>query len=162
MLGNKDNATVYQSRTQRIGGAVTGVIGGLLGVSMLLEAERPGGRVFAALFLVIYVPICIRFARSRLVARRDDVFIANVFSNRSLAWDDIERFEMGRWTIFPYVCLVQMRSGDIEHAFGIQERTNFSDGSAERIAEELNEELGRRSSEEARVPVQQAAESGQT
>lgn len=158
MLGNKDNATVYQSRIQRIGGAITGVVGGLFGISMLLEAERPGGRVFAALFLAIYVPICIRFARSRLVARRDGVFIANVFSSRSLAWDDIERFEIGRWTIFPCVCLVHMRGGDIEHAFGIQERTTFSDGSAERMAEELTKALARRPGEETRV--KQAADSG--
>lgn len=158
MLGNKDNATNYQSRTQLIGGAATGIVGGLFGVSMFLGAERPGGKVFAALFLAIYVPICIRFARSRLVARGDGVFIANVFSSRSLAWDDIERFEIGRWTIFPYVCLIQKRGGGVEHVFGIQERTNFSDGSAERMAEELNEVLARRSGEEARV--RQAAESG--
>jgi hypothetical protein len=141
------SATIYQSRLQRVGGAVTGVVGGLLGISMLLEAERPGGRVFAVLFLATYVPVCIRFARARLVAQRDGVFIANVFSNRSFSWGEIERFEIGRWMLFPFVCLVRMRDGGVEHAFGIQERTNHPDESAETMVEELNEELARRSGE---------------
>lgn len=144
MLGKKDNATVYQTRMQKIGGAVTGVVGALFGISMVLDSQRTEGRIFAVLFLAVYVPVCIRFARARLEARPDGVFIANVFSNRSLSWGQIERFEMGGWMLFPYVLLVRLRDGKVRHAFGIQERTNAPDRSSERIAEELNAELARR------------------
>lgn len=152
MLGKQNNVDVYQSRTQRIGGAITGVVGALFGVSMLLDSQRTGGRIFAALFLVTYVPICIRFARSRLEAFPDRVFIANVFSNRSLPWSEIERFEMGRWTIFPSVLLIRLRDGGVKHAFGIQERTNYSDESSERMADELNAKLAKRTGDENAQP----------
>lgn len=144
MLGNQDNATVYQTRMQKIGGAITGVVGALFGISMVLDSQRTEGRIFAVFFLVTYVPICIRFARARLEARPDRVFIANVFSNRSLSWDQIERFEMGSWMLFPYVLLIRLRDGKVRHAFGIQERTSAPDGSCEQVADELNAELARR------------------
>jgi hypothetical protein len=144
VLGKKDNATVYQTRTQKIGGAITGVVGAVFGVSMILDSQRTGGRIFAVFFFVTYVPICIRFARARLEASPDGVFIANVFSNRSLSWDQIERFEIGRWMLFPAVLLIRLRDGKVRHAFGIQERTNYADESSGRMAEELNAELAKR------------------
>jgi PH (Pleckstrin Homology) domain-containing protein len=144
VLAKRVTGTIYQSRIQRIGGAVTGVVGAVFGVSMILESQRTEGRIFAVLFLFTYVPICIRFARSRVEARPDGVFIANVFSNRSLRWDEIEGFEMGRWMLYPSVLLVRLRDGGVRHAFGIQERTNYPDESAGGMEEELNAELARR------------------
>jgi hypothetical protein len=138
---------------QKIGGAVTGVVGAVFGVSMLLDSERTGGRIFAAFFLATYVPVCIRFARARLEAGPDGVFIANVFSNRSLSWDRIERFEIGRWMLFPSVLLIRLRDGKVRHAFGIQERTNYADESSEQMAEELNGELAKRTAHDAPVPA---------
>lgn len=153
MLGKKDNATtVYQTRTQKIGGAITGVVGAVFGVSMVLDSERTDARIFAVFFLATYVPICIRFARARLEARPDQVFIANVFSNRSLSWDQIERFEMGRWMLFPSVLLIRLRDGGVRHAFGIQERTNYADDSSEQMAEELNGELAQRTADGSTRP----------
>jgi hypothetical protein len=144
MLSKKNpGESVYQSGMQRTGGTVLTVIGALMGIWMLSESRRPGTAIIAVVFLALYVPGCFRFARSRIVAHPGEVLIANVFSTRALAWTEIERFEIGRWTVFPYVCLVRMRNGEVEHAFGIQERTNFPDGSAELIAEKLNEELAK-------------------
>jgi hypothetical protein len=147
--GKQDNAAVYQTRMQKIGGAVTAVVGAVFGVSMVLDSQRTGGRIFAVFFLVTYVPACIRFARARLEARPDGVFIANVFSNRSLSWGEIERFEMGRWMLFPSVLLIKLRDGKVRHAFGIQERTNYGDASSEQMAEELNGELAKRTAHDA-------------
>lgn len=138
------NEHVYRSRMQVVGGAATGIIGGLLGVLMLIESDRPAEIIIASIFLAFFVPTSIRFARARIVTSDDAVFVANVFANRLLNWSDIERFEMGRWTIFPYVCLIRLRNGEVVHAFGIQERTNFPDESGEKMAEEMNAELRER------------------
>jgi hypothetical protein len=135
---------VYRRRSHLIGGLVMAAITALVFIGLMIEAQRVSGFALATAFLVIDVPINIRFALARMVTSSDGVFVANVFSNRSLRWDEIERFEIGRWTIFPYVCLIRLRNGRTTHAFGIQERTNFPDGSGESMADEMNTELRER------------------
>lgn len=71
--------------------------------------------------------------------------VINVFSTTDFSWGEIRGFEIGRSGLFPLVCLIRIDDGSTKHAFGIQERTNFPNGSAERVTEELNAELARRS-----------------
>lgn len=68
----------------------------------------------------------------------------NIFSRFKLGWTDIERFEIGRWGVFPYVGLIHLCSGEAKHVIGIQERTNFPDGSGEEMVNELNSEVRKR------------------
>jgi hypothetical protein len=132
---------VYRSSEQAIMGGIIGVIGSGVAIGMLLESKKTSGFVFVAVYFAVLLPIIVRFALSRVTASESGVHVANVFSSRKFLWEDIERFEIGSWGIFPYVCLIRLRNGRAEHAFGIQERTNFSDGSAKKMAGELNAEL---------------------
>lgn len=108
---------------------------------MLADSERASGAILASTFLLLYVPICIRFACARIAVLDNAILVANVFSSRSIRWRDIDRFQVGRWNLFPAVCLIYLSNGQVQHAFGIQERTNFPDGTAEGMAEDLNREL---------------------
>lgn len=146
MLGEelKVGGGVYRSQAQIIGGLLIGLFGTLLGVGLLLEAQRPRGVILAVAYLIAVIVICGRLANARLVVSENGVRISNVFSNTELQWGEIERFEIGRWQLFPYVCLVRLKSGEVKHAFAIQERTNFPDGSGERMAEQMNAELRQR------------------
>jgi hypothetical protein len=132
---------VYRSSEQAIVAGIIGVIGCGVAVGMLLEAKKMAGFVFVVVYFAVLLPIIVRLALARVTASEGGVYVANVFSSRKLPWTDIEKFEIGRWKIFPYVCLIRLRDGRIEHAFGIQERTNFSDGSGKKLAGELNAEL---------------------
>jgi hypothetical protein len=121
-----------------------GLFGGFLGIALLLEAKRPIGMVLAGVYLIAILAICGRMANARLMVTDAGVRISNIFSSTELRWEEIERFEIGRWQIFPYVCLIRRRTGEVKHAFAIQERTNFPDGSGERMAEQMNGELHQR------------------
>jgi hypothetical protein len=67
-----------------------------------------------------------------------------VFSTFELPWQKIERFEIGESGLLPKVCVIHLEDGDEKRAMGIQERTNFPNGSAEAMADELNAELAMR------------------
>jgi hypothetical protein len=135
------NKHVYRSREQAILGGIIGVIGCGVAIGMLLESKKTAGVVFVAMYFAVLLPIIVRFALSRVTASDSGVHVVNVFSSRKILWREIENFEIGRWSIFPYVCLIRLCNGQVEHAFGIQERTNFSDGSGKKLTGELNAEL---------------------
>jgi len=44
-------------------------------------------------------------------------------------------------------CLINLRDGRCAHAFGLQESTNFANGSAQKMVDELMEELARKRSQ---------------
>lgn len=85
-----------------------------------------------------------RLARAGIVASGEGIYVANFASSFNLRWEEIERFDIGRWSFLPYVCLIHLRDGEVRHAFGIEESTQRPNGSAEEIIEELNNELARR------------------
>jgi hypothetical protein len=55
------------------------------------------------------------------------------------------------------VCLIRLKGGETRRAVSIQERTNFPNGSAEVIVEELNRELAKRG--DAKHPAQDGSDS---
>lgn len=121
--------------------AAIGVISGAVAIGMMLEARHVDVLSADAVFLVVIVAICARAARSGITTSEAGVRVMNVFSTIDLSWSEIRRFDVGRSGIFPLVCLIHLNDGGVMRAFGIQERTNFPNGSAEQMADELNQEL---------------------
>jgi hypothetical protein len=137
----------YRSRHQVALFSAIGVVGAGIAVGMLFEVERTSVLLLLIAFLVLWIPCNVRLARSGIFTSEKGVRVANLLSSFELEWTEIEEFWIGRWGIFPYVGLIRLSSGEQKHALGIQERTNFPDGSGEEMVNELNREMrGRRMS----------------
>jgi hypothetical protein len=95
-------------------------------------------------FSVGFTIFGLRAGFSSLTTTGDGIRVSNTFSSFALQWSDVERFEIGRWKLLPYVCLIRLKDGRTLHATGIQESTRLGDGSAEDMVESLNAELARR------------------
>jgi hypothetical protein len=140
----------FRSRSQLVGGVGTAVVGLGLGVGSAISARGPGFAVAWVLTGVLCAVMGLRLASARVCIDEAAVHVHNFFSSFDLKWDDVQKFEMGRWGAFPSVCLIRLRAGRSEHAFGLQESTNFPNGSAQSMVDQLNDELaGRRSSSSA-------------
>jgi hypothetical protein len=96
--------------------------------------------LLAAVYGVVGTIICCRLMWSGVFVVQDGIHVANVFSSYDVPWNDIERLEIGRWRINRQTCLVHTRDGKARPANGLQESTNFPNGSAKEMIEELNQE----------------------
>lgn len=85
----------------------------------------------------------LRAGFSSLSTTNEGIRVVNAFSSFALRWSEIERFEIGRWKLLPYVCLIHLKDGSTMHAGGIQESTRFKDFSAKDIVDGLNARLTR-------------------
>lgn len=138
---------VYRSSSHRPWSIVAIVFYGAIAVDFILQ--HPGRLsvvVFAILFGCISTLVFGRLAIAGIFTTQEGIQVKNIFAGFSLAWSDIDRFAIGRWSLLPYVCLIYLGDGRVLHASGIEENTNFANGSAEEIVRELNEELVRRRS----------------
>ncbi len=99
-----------------------------------------GGVVYGLIALVA-TPINLRKAFAKVEARPSGIRVVNTLSSFDLAWEEIDRFEIGRWRWASAVLLAKTRSGALRPAFAVGE-VRFCGGSpARRIAAELNAEL---------------------
>jgi hypothetical protein len=117
-------------------------------LAFLDEVIRWGGNTFVLVLGIgggiVNAFVCLRLAFARIESSEHGIHVANVFTGVNLTWKQIDRFSIGRWALLPYVCLIHLRDGTVQHATGIEENTSFANGSAEEIVEELNDELARR------------------
>lgn len=138
---------IYRTKSQFVIGIVLAVFTAIVAIGQIIEFETVAGRVAAAIFLVGGIFVSVRLALAGVRTTDSGIKVVNMFSSYDLSWGDIAHFRIGPKGLFPYVCLIDLRDGGTKHAFGIQERTNFPNGSAERMADELNAELAQRSRE---------------
>jgi hypothetical protein len=134
----------YYSRSQAvaIGVIVVGffaIMSGGLFASPYVEVK-----IFVAASLLFMGVVGVRFIRAGIEVFESGIRVRNVFSTFELPWQDIAKFEIGGAGLFPMVCLIRLKTGETKHASGIQERTNFPNGSANEMAKELNAELAKR------------------
>jgi hypothetical protein len=141
-----DVAKTFRSKGQLIGGVAVAVIGGGVGVGSIFSARSP---VFASMWAFVGL-LCIlmgtRLASARIRVDSSGIHVVNFFNGFHFDWAEVQSFEMGRWSAFPSVCLINLNDGRHAHAFGLQESTNFANGSAQKMVDELTEELVRRRS----------------
>ena len=148
MLKRKDGK-LYRTKHHFVGGLIMAALVAAFTVGYLVDTDKTEVRIAAIVFFVVCGANSLRLAFAGIRATEKGIFVTNIFSSYRLEWSDVHKFRIGPWNIFPYVCLIDLRDGGTKHAFGIQERTNFPNGSAEQMADELNAELlQRRSSNE--------------
>jgi hypothetical protein len=141
-----DGCGVYRTRSQLIGGIVIIAVANLIALEKVLSnLDHPPTIYIGILFSVIFSTVGGRLAWSAVFTSPDGIHVANFVSSFDLRWEEIEKFDIGRWKLLPYVCLIHTKNGDVKHAFGIEESTQRPNGSAEEMAEELNRELAKRS-----------------
>ena len=71
----------------------------------------------------------------------EGLHVINLLTVFDLTWDEIDRFEIGRWKLLPAVCLIRLRNGETSHIFGIEENFYFPGESGRKLVDELNAEL---------------------
>jgi len=133
----------YQSKLPMVGGAFGAVGFFFIGASALIAAPSLAQKVIWGAVGLVASGCMYRYARSDLKARTDGIRVSNPWSRFELRWQDIRRFEVGRWKLSSAVCLIQLRDGTVKPAIGVAEG-NLLTGSAERMVAELNDELNRR------------------
>jgi hypothetical protein len=137
---------VFYSRAQRnvfYGGAI------VFALAYLDEAIRAGGIAYIPLGIlaVATTVMLMRGAYTQVEAGAGGIRVVNYFGSNDLRWDQIDHFEIGRRRNLGSVLLIKLRSGEVEHAFGIQEM-NYDKvrkrHPAVELAEALNAELQHR------------------
>jgi hypothetical protein len=136
---------MYRTKHQFVGGVILATVVAACTVGYLIDTEKAEVRVAAIVFFVFCGGSSLRLAFAGIRATDQGIYVKNILSNHQFDWSDVHKFRIGPWSVFPYVCLIDLRDGRTKHAFGIQERTNFPNGSAEQMAEQLNAELVERS-----------------
>jgi hypothetical protein len=136
---------VYRSRVQLVVGVIWVLFINAVAIGKIVsKPDQPSTVIVAALFSVTFTLLGGRAAWAGIFTSDQGIHVANVFSSFNLQWQEIDRFEIGRWKLLPYVCLIYTTDGQVKHAFGIEESTNFPNGSAKQMVTELNQELARR------------------
>jgi Bacterial PH domain len=114
-----------------------------------LDGGTPGGQraIYAAL-AVAFLVLAVRTMRVGVITGPNGVTVRGVLSTRRLRWDEIERFEWGRWRGFgDYpVGVVRRRDGSAVTVLALNPPFEFVKGTDRRVPrllEELNELLGR-------------------
>lgn len=137
------SSRVYRSR---------GPIFWVLGVGLLTElisglrALNPATRypaLWAATMVMIGL-VVLRFVVLRLTAEDRGIHVINFFRSYRLSWNEIERFDIGTVGLLRGVCRIYMVDGKRRSANIVAENSNFRNGSAQRMVDELNAELARR------------------
>ncbi|HWI94450.1 MAG TPA: hypothetical protein VNS60_00100 [Solirubrobacterales bacterium] len=142
---NADDKRVYRNSSQRTVGIVALLFFDAIAVDFVFQYPgRAWVLVFAVLYACLMTLIFSRLAFSRIVANDQGIEVKNVLSGFALRWDEIDRFIIGRWKLLPYVCLICLHDDRVLHAIGIEEKTNFANGSAEEIVRQLNRALASR------------------
>jgi hypothetical protein len=139
----EQSARTYRSKDNVVVGAGMFVLGLFFTIGYLQDSMEPAFRAIWALVLAYWLGVGFRLTRTGVRSSDRGVRVVNVFSSFDLRWEEISGFRIGRWKLLPCACLIDLKGGGTKVAFGIQEKTNFPNGSAERTAEMLNAELKR-------------------
>ena len=133
---------VYITATHPAGGLLIGLVfGGLIILTAAFEYPNIGAVIYDLVFFVFTIAFAYRFARARGVASPEGLHVINLMTVFDLSWDEIDRFEIGRWKILPAVCLIRLQNGETSHIYGIEENYFFPGESGRKLVEELNAEL---------------------
>lgn len=132
---------VYRGRNTLLSGVACLIIVNMLAMGTIIQAaDSPPLVLFAVAYGVVGTIICFRLMWSGVFVMQNGIHVANIFSSYDVPWDDIERLDIGRWKINRQTCLVHTRDGKIRPANGLQESTNFPNGSAKTMVKELDQE----------------------
>jgi hypothetical protein len=135
---------VYRSTEWMRGLTLTGA-----GVTMLLltkvlttEGYTPNEYVVALTIVaaIAYV-LLFRVAGSALIVQERGVVVRNPFGTHAIRWDDIRRFSLEQWAVFPGMGTIEVRGARPVRVFGVQApdpRFGRFDRQTEEAIDELN------------------------
>ena len=109
-------------------------------------ARAPNSLSIVALgtaYTVLSLFLCGRLLWAGIFTSSAGVHVTNILRSFDLRWEEIDRFEIGRWKVIQRACLIHLRDGETRFAAGIGESANLPNGAAEAMVEELNAELQR-------------------
>lgn len=133
---------VYRSRSNIIAGACLLVIADSLAIGAIVQApESTSLVIISVVYAIVSTVVCVRLMLARLTILPDRIHVANIISTFDLPRSDIEKYEVGRWKLTQRTCLIHTHDGQIKPALGLQESTNFPNGSVEQVVDELNQKL---------------------
>ena len=127
-----------------------GLMGAGVGLMIFNLGVTPGPLHFPARIVFIGAGVGLgwflvgRIALAGVRLREDGLEVRGPFSERVLRWDEIEAFELKRWTVLPRLGQARLQDGSHVPLFGIQEiRSAFNQGDrqAHDIVATLNERL---------------------
>jgi len=106
-----------------------------------------GQRIVYGAIAAVFAVLAVRTLRIGVVTGPDGVLVRGILRSWTLRWDEIERFEWGRWRGWgDYPCgVVRRRDGSTVTVFALNPPFEFAKGQDRRIPElldELNDELG--------------------
>ena len=111
------------------------------------EPIPTGQRIVYGALAAVFLTLAVRTLRIGVVTGPDGVLVRGILRSWRLGWDEIERFEWGRWRGWgDYPCgVVRRRDGSAVTVFALNPPFELTKGQDRRIPDllgELNEELG--------------------
>jgi hypothetical protein len=144
---HSDTGTFYRSRlTNSLVFLITGFAALEFLVNLVRQAEKPEPSgvllVMSTILFVAFLVPTLRYPRHGVVATRDQLVIRNILKTHIVDWDDVDRFELGRYDPWPKVGIAVLRNGKRIPMTGVQWRP--ATPYAERAVAALNQERGSR------------------
>lgn len=141
---HSDSGTFYRSRlTNGLVFLITGFAALEFLLKLVRQAEKPEPAgvllVMSAILFVAFLVPTLRYPRHGVVATRDKLVIRNILKTHVVDWDDVDRFELGRYDPWPKVGIAVLRGGKRIPMTGVQWRP--ATPYAERTIAALNQEL---------------------
>ena len=139
--------TVRRRETVRFGIAFVWLLPLLFFGYFAVAPDTPGSqRVVYGVLAAVFAVLLIRTLRIGVATGGDGVVVRGVLRSWKLGWDEVERFEMGRWRGWgSYPCgVVRRRDGATITVLALNPPFEFQQGQDPRVPElldELNAEL---------------------
>ena len=141
---------VYRSKEWARGLALTGGGVTLMLLTKVLTTERfTADEYVVALTIVAAIGyfLLFRVAGSAIIVTDRGVVVRNPLGSRAVRWDDIRRFSIEQWAVFPGIGTIELRGGRPLRVFGVQipdPRFGRFDRQTEDAIDELNRLLRER------------------
>jgi Bacterial PH domain len=135
---------VYRSKEWARGLALTGSGVTLMLLTKVLTTERLSANEYVvALTIVAAIGyfLLFRVAGSAIIVTDRGVVVRNPLATRAIRWDDIRRFSIEQWSVFPGIGTIEVRGGRPLRVFGVQipdPRFGRFDRQTEDAIDELN------------------------
>ena len=133
---------VYRSREWAKGLLLTGAGITLLLLTKLLTTPLSSNEYVVAYPVVALVGyfLVFRVAGSAIIATERGLTIRNPMSTRFVAWQDVRRFTLEHWAVFPGIGTIELHRGSPIHVFGVQ-IPDLRFGKVDRQTEDAIDEL---------------------
>jgi hypothetical protein len=143
---------VYRSKEWARGLALTGSGITLLLLTRVLTSEGFTNNANTSVFALTVVAavgyfLLFRVAGSGIIVTDRGVVVRNPLGTRAVRWDDIQRFSIEQWSIFPGIGTIELRGARPLRVFGVQipdPRFGRFDHQTEDAIDELNRLLRER------------------